>query len=248
MPSAGGGSTRPPTTAASPSALSARLSCASPTRWSPRDCPPPGTSPSPPSSGWRARSTAWRTGASTGAATRECTTCGPRGGPWGWRLGGHHVSLNNLIVDGVVRGVTPCFLGADPARAPLRGPEPLRPLAGTEDVARQLVRSLDAGQARQAIVLGRAPSDIIGGNRSQLADGDEMVQLRDIWRGYFAERELDELVTRIGEDGERASGYDPGDYRRLADPRPQGPPRPRPGRRAARPAARAARDLPGARA
>jgi hypothetical protein len=138
------------------------------------------------------------------------------GAPWGWRFGGHHVSLNNLIVDGAVRGVTPCFLGADPARAPLLGPEPLRPLAGTEDIARQLVRSLDAGQARQAILLGRAPSDIIGGNRSQVADGDEMVQLRDVWRGYFADRELDELVTRIGEDGERASGYDAGDYRRLA--------------------------------
>ena len=36
-------------------------------------------------------------------------------GSWGWRFGGHHVSLNNLIVDGVVRSTTPCFLGADPA-------------------------------------------------------------------------------------------------------------------------------------
>jgi hypothetical protein len=136
--------------------------------------------------------------------------------PWGWRFGGHHVSLNNLVVDGVVRGVTPCFLGADPASAPLLGAGPLRPLAGTEDLARQLVRSLDAGQARQAILLGRAPMDIIGGNRSQIADGDEMIHLRDIWRGHFAERELDELVTRIGEDGEKASGYDSADYRRLA--------------------------------
>ena len=141
----------------------------------------------------------------------------PRGAaPWGWRFGGHHVSLNNLVVDGAVRGVTPCFLGADPARAPLLGPEPLRPLAGTEDLARQLVRSLDAGQARQAILLDRAPSDIIGGNRPQIADGDEMIHLRDIWRGHFAERKLDELVTRTGEDGDRASGYDDADYRRLA--------------------------------
>jgi len=141
----------------------------------------------------------------------------PRGAaPWGWRFGGHHVSLNNLIAGGVVRGVTPCFLGADPACAPLLGPEPLRPLAGTEDLARQLVRSLDAEQARQAILLDRAPSDIIGGNRSQIADGDEIIRLRDIWRGHFAERRLDEMVTRIGEDGEKASGYGAGDRRRLA--------------------------------
>jgi hypothetical protein len=30
-------------------------------------------------------------------------------GPWGWRFGGHHVSLNNLVVDGRVRAVTPSF-------------------------------------------------------------------------------------------------------------------------------------------
>ena len=48
--------------------------------------------------------------------------------PWGWRFGGHHVSLNNLITDGAVRSVTPCFLGADPAVSPLLGSLPLRPL------------------------------------------------------------------------------------------------------------------------
>jgi hypothetical protein len=57
-------------------------------------------------------------------------------GAWGWRFGGHHISLNNLVVDGAVRATTPCFLGADPARSPLLGPTPLRPLAGAEDLAR----------------------------------------------------------------------------------------------------------------
>src|SRR6516225_7761983 len=61
-------------------------------------------------------------------------------GAWGWRFGGHHISLNNLIVDGAVRSVTPCFLGADPAVSPLLGPAPLRPLGGAEDLARELVR------------------------------------------------------------------------------------------------------------
>lgn len=136
--------------------------------------------------------------------------------PWGWRFGGHHVSLNNLIVDGAVRGVTPCFIGADPASSPLLGPAPLRPLAGAEDLARQLVRSLDAEQARHAILLDRAPSDIIGGNRSQVADGDEMIRLRDLWRGHFTERRLEERVTRMTDSAEKASGYDAGDHHRLA--------------------------------
>ena len=49
-------------------------------------------------------------------------------GPWSWRFGGHHISLNNLIVAGMVRSTTPCFLGADPAASPLPGPARLRPL------------------------------------------------------------------------------------------------------------------------
>ena len=81
--------------------------------------------------------------------------------PWGWRFGGHHISLNNLVVDGTVVSTTPCFLGADPAVSPLLGPVPLRPLAGPEDLARNLVRSLDPERAARAILLDRAPTDIV---------------------------------------------------------------------------------------
>jgi hypothetical protein len=136
--------------------------------------------------------------------------------PWGWRFGGHHVSLNNLVVDGVVRAVTPCFLGADPAVSPLLGPAPLRPLAGAEDLARELVRSLDPGQGTRAILLDRAPSDIVGGNRSRLADGDQMMYLRELWRRPFTEPELAGRIARMDADGEEATGYDADDYQRLA--------------------------------
>ncbi len=117
--------------------------------------------------------------------------------PRGWRLGGHHVSLNNLIADGAVRATTPCFIGDDQASSPLLGPAPLRPLGGAEDLARDLVRSLDPGRPARAILLDRAPSDIVGGNRSRLADGDQVIHLRDLgtdtspsrgwtngWRGW----------------------------------------------------------------
>jgi hypothetical protein len=137
-------------------------------------------------------------------------------GPWGWRFGGHHVSLNNLICDGAVRAVTPCFLGADPAVSPLLGPAPLRPLGGAEDLARELVRSLDPAQLAVAVLLDRAPADIVGGNRSLVADGDRMMYLREVWRRPFTEPALAERIARMDADAERASGYDAGDYQRLA--------------------------------
>ena len=136
--------------------------------------------------------------------------------PWGWRFGGHHVSLNNLIADGMVRSTTPCFLGADPAVSPLLGPAPLRPLGGAEELARELVRSLDPVQAARATLLDRAPADIVGGNRARLADGDQMLYLRDVWRRPFTEPDLAERIARMDAAAEQASGYDAGDYQRLA--------------------------------
>jgi hypothetical protein len=116
----------------------------------------------------------------------------------------------------VVRSTTPCFLGADPAVSPLLGPPPLRPLAATEDLARELVRSLDLAQAERAVLLDRAPADIIGGNRARLADGDKMMYLRDVWRRPFTEPELADRIARTDADAERANGYVADDYGRLA--------------------------------
>jgi Protein of unknown function (DUF3500) len=136
--------------------------------------------------------------------------------PWGWRFGGHHVSLNNLVVDRAVRSTTPCFLGADPASSPLLGPAPLRPLAGAEDLARELVRSLDPGRADRAMLLDRAPADIVGGNRSRLAHGDRMMYLRDVWRRPFTDPELAGQVAQMDAAAELANGYDARDYQRTA--------------------------------
>lgn len=106
--------------------------------------------------------------------------------PWGWRFGGHHVSVSHLVVDGAVVASTPSFLGADPASAPLLG-SLLRPLAGPEDLARELMRSLAAPLRRHALLLDKAPADIIGGNRTSLAEGDRVISLVDLWRAPFSD-------------------------------------------------------------
>jgi hypothetical protein len=107
----------------------------------------------------------------------------PGADQWSWRFGGHHVSINHLVRNGVVASTTPFFLGADPASAPLLGPHPLRPLAGVEDLARDLVRSLDETQLGQATLSAVAPSDIVTANRPRLVAGDAPLALDEVWRG-----------------------------------------------------------------
>jgi len=102
--------------------------------------------------------------------------------PWGWRFGGHHVSLNNLIVDGALVASTPLFLGADPAASPLLGGAVNRPLARVEDLGRDLVRSLHGDVRRRAVLLDRAPADLVAANRTVVADGDRTIPLVGIWR------------------------------------------------------------------
>jgi len=102
--------------------------------------------------------------------------------PWGWRFGGHHVSLNTLVVDGALVATTPCFMGADPAVSPLLGGGLNRPLARVEDLARELVRSLRPELAARAVLLDRAPSDFVTVNRTTVSEGDRVRPLAAIFR------------------------------------------------------------------
>src|SRR4249919_1102660 len=136
-------------------------------------------------------------------------------GVWSWRLGGHHVSLNFTIIDGVLSGSTPLFFGAHPASAPLLGPHPLRPLAGVEDLARELTRSLSHEQRSVAVVSGRAPTDLVGGNRPSLADGDQPIPLPQIWRKRF-DGEIGDNLERAQERLDAATGVDVADLEAMS--------------------------------
>jgi hypothetical protein len=98
---------------------------------------------------------------------------GPPGpaAPWGWRLEGHHLSLNFTLVPGRPVAVTPAFLGANPAEVrsgPLAG---LRALAAEQDRARALAQGMDAGQRRRMVIAAESLGDIVSGpgRRDRLA-------------------------------------------------------------------------------
>ena len=138
-------------------------------------------------------------------------------GPWGWRFGGHHVSLNNLIVDGELVSTTPCFLGADPATSPLLGGVLNRPLARVEDLARDLVRSLPAGLAERAVLLPHAPSDIVTANRTRVADGDRVIPLSGVWRDERFPDPVEQAKLQTLSDAiDDAAGYSNDDHAAVA--------------------------------
>ena len=136
--------------------------------------------------------------------------------PWGWRFGGHHVSLHNLVVDGELVATTPCFLGADPATSSLLGGAVLRPLARVEDLARDLVRSLRPELATRAVLLPRAPSDLVTVNRTSIAEGDRMIPLTQIWRGSFSDATEQAKLQALSDAIDETTGYSDGDHAALA--------------------------------
>jgi len=84
-------------------------------------------------------------------------------GDWGWSFEGHHFSLNFVIHDGQVIADTPSFWGANPATVDIvvaGGPDKgVRTLAKEEQIAFDLVNSLDDAQRKKAIIADKAPEE-----------------------------------------------------------------------------------------
>ncbi|MCZ6775220.1 MAG: DUF3500 domain-containing protein, partial [Ignavibacteria bacterium] len=83
--------------------------------------------------------------------------------PWGWRIEGHHLSLNFSSVTNQLVATTPAFMGANPAEVPTGSRKGWRVLKDEEVLARALLHSLDPSQRARAIISEDAPSDIITG-------------------------------------------------------------------------------------
>ena len=99
------------------------------------------------------------------------TVFGEPGGedPWGWRVEGHHISIHFSVWKDKVISTTPFFFGANPAEV-RKGPKNgLRILGAREDLAFDLMESLDSGQRSKAIIYDSAPLDIITYNASRVS-------------------------------------------------------------------------------
>jgi len=84
--------------------------------------------------------------------------------PWGWRLEGHHLSLNFTSVGGVIESSTPSFFGANPAIVRSGKERGRQTLKQETELAFALLNQLSDEQRKIAVLSTSAPYDIITGN------------------------------------------------------------------------------------
>ena len=90
-------------------------------------------------------------------------------GKWGWRVEGHHLSLNFALDGGQIVAATPAFFGANPATV-RQGPQKgKRTLGEADELARDLFKALDEDQKKIAFqekefpeIEGQSPAPHVG--------------------------------------------------------------------------------------
>ncbi|RPD38010.1 DUF3500 domain-containing protein [Chitinophaga barathri] len=87
------------------------------------------------------------------------------GKPWGWRVEGHHLSLNFSALENKWMTGSPMFMGSNPAIVP-DGPKKGQQILKEEaDLAFELLDSLNEQQLKEAVIAEKAPADIITSNK-----------------------------------------------------------------------------------
>jgi len=81
--------------------------------------------------------------------------------PWGWRVEGHHLSLNYTASGDDTPSMTPSFFGSNPGEVRTGPRAGMRVLAAEEDLGRALVKSLDPEQLKEALIMETAPKDVL---------------------------------------------------------------------------------------
>lgn len=81
--------------------------------------------------------------------------------PWGWRIEGHHLSLNFSSITGHAIASQPLMLGANPAEVRVGPRAGLRALGREEDLGRGLLEVLDESQRKKVLIATEAPADVL---------------------------------------------------------------------------------------
>jgi hypothetical protein len=82
-------------------------------------------------------------------------------GRWGWRVEGHHLSLNFTLEEGRVVSTSPAFFGANPAIVRGGAQDGMRVLAGEEILGRELLKQFGEKDRVRVVIQAEAPRDIV---------------------------------------------------------------------------------------
>jgi hypothetical protein len=132
-----------------------------------------------------------------------------KNGKWGWRVEGHHLSLNFTMDKGEVVSATPAFFGANPAVVKDGDKKGLQTLPEAEEPVRDLFKSLDDEQ-KKVVVQGKsfpetaakttAPkvADPIGLAGAKMNDKQKQI-LQKIVDGYANRMPADVAAVQLAE-------------------------------------------------
>jgi hypothetical protein len=88
--------------------------------------------------------------------------------PWAFQVEGHHVCLNFTVANGEVIGMTPLFLGANPAEVRHGDYAVSRPCGEEQDAGFDLLAALNPEQREKAVLTANAPVDFVLVNAPQI--------------------------------------------------------------------------------
>ena len=133
-------------------------------------------------------------------------------GEWGWRIEGHHLSLNFTIKDDKVVSATPFMFGSNPAEVKEGVRNGLRNLAEIEGPANALLASFDDDQRKAAIVSEEVPDVTTTPNSARFKPADpigissdrlnkeqraHLARLVTAYQANFPEPIRDDLVEKV---------------------------------------------------
>jgi hypothetical protein len=137
--------------------------------------------------------------------------------PWGWRVEGHHLSLNFTVAGATLVADAPAFFGANPAEVREGSRRGLRVLGREEDLGRELFLALDEPQRQKALIADVAPAEIVTGNAPRVdplapagveasdLTGPQVAVLRQLLEEYLSRQ--DEEIAAIERDRIERAGF-----------------------------------------
>lgn len=138
------------------------------------------------------------------------------GEPWGWRVEGHHLSINYTSTGNKLVSATPEFMGANPAIVPDGPHKGLQLLKNEAGLAFDLLHSLTEKQLQKTLISEEAPSEIVTGNSrkamlehpagirfNELEEEQKTIfmQLLNTYIGNFREEFSDEMMKKLESSG-----------------------------------------------